>query len=109
MVETTEFRQVLWLVMLKYVKDRILEVDTPGQHVVSRVRYRMACLLIRDDTESVTYSDEWEVVWSFTQAHMAQEGPWYRNYPGNLSIAIVPHTTIAKPSMRPIVNNCTSM
>jgi hypothetical protein len=30
MVETVEFRQVMWLVMLESTKDRILGVDTPG-------------------------------------------------------------------------------
>jgi hypothetical protein len=28
MVETVRIRQVMWLVMLEYVKDRILGVDT---------------------------------------------------------------------------------
>jgi hypothetical protein len=31
MVEAVWFRQMLWLVMLKFAKDRVLEVDTPGQ------------------------------------------------------------------------------
>jgi hypothetical protein len=47
MVETIGFRQVMWLVMLESAKDRILGVDTPGQHVPPCVRYGMACLLIR--------------------------------------------------------------
>jgi hypothetical protein len=47
MVETFGFRQVMWLVMFKYAKDRILGVDTPGQHVPPRVRYGTTCLLIR--------------------------------------------------------------
>jgi hypothetical protein len=33
MAETVVFRQVIWLVMLESIKDRILGVDTPGQHV----------------------------------------------------------------------------
>jgi hypothetical protein len=33
MVETVGFRQVMWHVMLKYAKGRILGVDTLGQHV----------------------------------------------------------------------------
>jgi hypothetical protein len=37
MVETVEFHQVMWFVMLKSTKDRILGVDTPGQHVSPRV------------------------------------------------------------------------
>jgi hypothetical protein len=31
MVETVGFRQVMWIVMLKSAKDRVLRVDTPGQ------------------------------------------------------------------------------
>jgi hypothetical protein len=33
MVEMVGFRQVLWLVVIKSTNDRILGVDTPGQHV----------------------------------------------------------------------------
>jgi hypothetical protein len=47
MVEMVGFRQVMWLVMLKSAKDRILGVDTLGQHVSPCVRYGTACLLIR--------------------------------------------------------------
>jgi hypothetical protein len=54
-----------WLVMLESAKDLILGVDTPGQHM-----------------GSVPCTDEWEMAWSFSQAHMVQEGPWYRDYPG---------------------------
>jgi hypothetical protein len=57
-VETVGFHQVLWLLMLESAKDRILVVDTPGQHVPPRVWYGMACLLIRDVVESVPCSDE---------------------------------------------------
>jgi hypothetical protein len=67
--------------MLESAKDRILGVDTLGQHVLPHVWYGMTCLLIRDDVESVPCSDEWEVACSFAQAHMVQEGPWYRDYP----------------------------
>jgi hypothetical protein len=72
----------LWLVMLKSAKHRILGVDTPGQHVPPRVWYGTTCLLIKDVVGTVPCSDEWEVAWSFAQAHMVQEGPWYHNYPG---------------------------
>jgi hypothetical protein len=44
--------------MLKSAKDRVLGVNTPGQHVLSRVRYGTICLLIRDVVRSVPYSDE---------------------------------------------------
>jgi hypothetical protein len=36
------------LVLLKFAKDRFLGVNTSRQHVPPRVRYGMACLLIRD-------------------------------------------------------------
>jgi hypothetical protein len=37
MVETVGFSQVMWIVMLESAKNRILGVDTPGQHVLPRV------------------------------------------------------------------------
>jgi hypothetical protein len=60
MVETVGFCQVMWIVMLESAKDRILEVDTPGQQVPPHVRYGTACLLIRDVVRSVPCLDEWE-------------------------------------------------
>jgi hypothetical protein len=60
MVETDGIRQVMWLVMLKSAKDRVIGVDTPGKQVPPRVRYGTACLLIRDAVGSVPYSDQWE-------------------------------------------------
>jgi hypothetical protein len=59
MVETVGFRQVMWLVMLKSAKDRILGVDTLGQQVPPRARYGMACLLIRYVVGCVSCSVEW--------------------------------------------------
>jgi hypothetical protein len=59
MVETVGFRQVMWLVMLECAKNRILGVDTPGQHVPPRVRYGTACLLIRYAIGCVSCSVEW--------------------------------------------------
>jgi hypothetical protein len=53
-------RQVMWFVMLESAKDRVIEVDTPGQQVPPRVLYGTACLLIRDAVGSVPCSDEWE-------------------------------------------------
>jgi hypothetical protein len=76
----------LWLVMLESVKDRILGVDITGQHVPPRVQFGMTCLLIRDAVGSVPCSDKWEVAWSFAQAHMVQEGPWF---------CVLPRETIA--------------
>jgi hypothetical protein len=59
MVETVGFRLVMWFIMLEYAKDRILGVDTPGQHVLPRVQYGMACLLIRYAIGCVSCSIEW--------------------------------------------------
>jgi hypothetical protein len=59
MVEMVEFRQVMWIVMLKSAKDRILGVDTPGQHVSPHVRYGMSCLLIGYAIGCVSCSVEW--------------------------------------------------
>jgi hypothetical protein len=50
----------MWLIMLESTKGRVLGVDTPGQHVLPRVRYGMTCLLIRNAMESVSCSDELE-------------------------------------------------
>jgi hypothetical protein len=60
MVETVGVRQVMWFVMLESAKNRVIGVDTPGQQVLPRVWYGMACLLIRDVVESVPCSDEWK-------------------------------------------------
>jgi hypothetical protein len=54
------FCQVKCIVMLESSKDRILVVDTIGQHVPSHIRYGTACLLIRNAVGSVACSDEWE-------------------------------------------------
>jgi hypothetical protein len=55
----------MWLVKLESAKDRILGVDITGQQVLPCVS-----ALIRDAVESVPFSDEWEVTWSFAQANM---------------------------------------
>jgi hypothetical protein len=60
MVETVGVPQVMWFVLLKFAKDRVIGVDTPEQQVPPRVWYGTACLLIRNVVESVTCSDEWE-------------------------------------------------
>jgi hypothetical protein len=54
MVETVGIRQVMWFVILKSAKDRVIGVDTPGQQVPPRVRYGTTCLLIRDAVGSVS-------------------------------------------------------
>jgi hypothetical protein len=84
-VETVGFHQVMWLVMLEYAKDRILGVDTLGQHVPPRVRYETACLLIRNAIGCVSCSVEWGwllSVWPICVTfyvnclnHMVQKGP----------------------------------
>jgi hypothetical protein len=51
----------MWFVMLETAKDRVIEVDTPGQQVLPRVWYGTTCLLIRDVVGSVSCSDEWEI------------------------------------------------
>jgi hypothetical protein len=60
MVETVRIHQVMWFVMLEYAKDRVIRVDTTGQQVPPRVRYRTTCLLIRDVVGSVPCLDEWK-------------------------------------------------
>jgi hypothetical protein len=59
MVETVGICQVKWFVMLESAKDRILVVDTTGQHVPPRVQYEMICLLIRYAIGCVSCSVEW--------------------------------------------------
>jgi hypothetical protein len=61
MVETVRIRQVIWFVMLESAKNRVIGVDTPGQQVPPRVRYRMDYLLIRDVVGSVPCSDMWKI------------------------------------------------
>jgi hypothetical protein len=85
MVEMVGFRQVIWFVMLEFAKDRILGVDTLGQHVLSRVRYGTTCLLIRYAIGYVSCSVEWGwllSVWPICVTfyvnclnHMVQKGP----------------------------------
>jgi hypothetical protein len=59
MVEMVGFCQVMWFVLLESAKDRILGVDTPGQHLSPRVQYGTTCLLIRNATGCVSCSIEW--------------------------------------------------
>jgi hypothetical protein len=61
MVETVGIRQLMWFIMLKSAKDRVIGVDIPRQQVLPRVRYGTTCLLIRDVVGSVPCSDEWEI------------------------------------------------
>jgi hypothetical protein len=90
MVETVGFRQVMWLVMLESTKDRILGVDTPGQHVSPRVRYGMACLLIRYAIGCVLCSVEWGWLLSVWHSMWTAWTTWCKRGPlcaGNLNTA----------------------
>jgi hypothetical protein len=49
-------------VVLESAKDRILGVDTAGQHVPPRVWYETACLLIRNVICYVSCSVEWGLI-----------------------------------------------
>jgi hypothetical protein len=96
--------------MLEFAKDRVLGVDTLRQQVPPRVWYGTACLLIRDAVESVPYSDEWKIgVVTHLGSHGARGAVVPRTTSGNLSIAMVPHTTLTKPGIRSIVNLCNGM
>jgi hypothetical protein len=88
MVEMVGLCQVVWFVMLKSAKDRILGVDILGQYVSPHVRYGTACLLIRYAMGCVSCSVEWgwhHTLWSFFVTyfvnwlnHMVQEGTFVR-------------------------------
>jgi hypothetical protein len=84
MVEMVGFRQEMWSIMLESAKDRILGVDTQGQHVSPHVWYGTACLLIWFALGCVSCSIEWgwhHTLWSvfvtyFVNClnHIVQEG-----------------------------------
>jgi hypothetical protein len=84
MMEMIGFCQVMWFLTLESAKERILGVDTMGQHVPPRVRYGMACLLIRYAIGCVSCSVElwwllfvWPVPVTFCVNylnHMVQKG-----------------------------------
>jgi hypothetical protein len=63
----------MWL--LESAKDRILGVDTPGQHVPSCVRYGITCLLIRNTIYCVFLGGV-GIGMVFRPAHMVQEELW---------------------------------
>jgi hypothetical protein len=74
--------------MLESAKDQILGVDTPGQHVPSRVRYGTTCFLFRYAIGGMLCSVEWG--WHHTLCsvfltyfvnclnHMVHEGTFVR-------------------------------
>jgi hypothetical protein len=87
----------LWLVMLKSPKDRVLEVDTPGQQVLPRVWYGTVCLLIRNDVGGVSCSDEWVIdIVTRPRSHGARGVVVLHTTSGNLSNAMVLCTALAK-------------
>jgi hypothetical protein len=69
-----------WHVVLKSAKDRILGVDTLGQHMPLRVQYGTDGLLIRYTIDSVSCSVEWGLASYFMKCltHMVQEGSFVR-------------------------------
>jgi hypothetical protein len=87
-MKTVGFCHVMWFVMLRSAKDRILGVDTPGQLVPPHVWYGTACLLIRYAIGYVSCSVEWgwhHTFWSYFVTyfviclnHMVQEGTFVR-------------------------------
>jgi hypothetical protein len=50
---------VMWFVVLKSAKGRVLGVETPGQQVLSCVQYGMTCLLIRDVVGCESFLEVW--------------------------------------------------
>jgi hypothetical protein len=69
MVGMVEMVNTVMALELKSAIDRILGVDTPGQHVPPRVWYGTTCLLIRNAIGCVSCSDEWGCA-SFFVSHM---------------------------------------
>jgi hypothetical protein len=55
MVDTVWFHQVMWIGMLESTKDRMMGVDTLGQHVPPRVWYGRTSWLIRKALVSLSY------------------------------------------------------
>jgi hypothetical protein len=118
MVETVGFRQVIWLVMLESAKNRILGVDTPGQHVTPHVWYGTAYFLIMYAIGCVSCSVEWgwhHTLWSIFVTffvnclnHMVQEGTLCVR---NLSAASGDHLSgnRSKAWYTPIVDLCNGM
>jgi hypothetical protein len=61
------------------------------------VRYETTCLLIRDDVGIVTFLDEWEIdVVNHLGSDIASGVVVLRTTPENLSMVMLPRTTLAK-------------
>jgi hypothetical protein len=110
MVEPFVVHQVMWFVMLKSAKDRVIGVDTPWQQVPPRVRYGTACLLIRDDVGKCALLG-WVGIWRSYSPRLTRckRGRGTMIISGNLSNAMVLRTTLGKLGIRPIVNLCNDM
>jgi hypothetical protein len=69
-----------WHVVLKFAKNQILGIDTPGQYVPPHVWYGMICLLIRNIIGSVSCSVERGLASYFVKCltHKVQEEPFVR-------------------------------
>jgi hypothetical protein len=85
--------------MLESAKERFIGVYPLGKHVLPRVRYKTACLLVRDAVGSVPCSDEWEVHGHSRRPTCCKRGHGTATTPGNLSIAMIPCDTLAKPGI----------
>jgi hypothetical protein len=117
-VETVGFHHVMWFVMLKSTKDRILEVDTWGQHVPPRVWYGTACLLIRYVIGCVSCSVQWgwhHTLWSYFVTyiviclnHMVQEGTFVRETLA-LHVGIICLGNHSKAWDTPVVDLCNGL
>jgi hypothetical protein len=86
----------LWLVLLESAKDRFLGVDPQDNMCPPRVRYGTTYLLIMDAVGSFPCSDEWKIVIvTRLGSHGARGAVVPCTTLGNLSIAMVPRTTLA--------------
>jgi hypothetical protein len=74
--------QVMWFIMLRSTKDRILGVDTPGQHVLSCVRYGTTCLLIRNARLSRDGTILCDILCELPEPHGAREDVCVGNLSG---------------------------
>jgi hypothetical protein len=118
MVETVGFRQVMWFVMLESAKDRILGVDTTGQHVPPHVRYGTTCLRISYAIGCASCSVEWgwhHTLWSYFAIyfvnclnHMVQHGTFVRETLA-LQAGTVWLGNRSKVWHTPVVDLCNSM
>jgi hypothetical protein len=86
--------------MIESTKDGVLGVDTSGEQMPPCVQYETTCLLIRDAVGSVPCLDECEFdVVTCLGSHGTRGVVVPRTTPRNLSIAMVPRTTLVKRSI----------